>query len=473
MKRAPQIPSLRTLWALAALALVARVVAWWLRPELHADELFQYVDPAVHRLRGVGWQTWEWHEGIRSWVLTGYHGAWMVVAGWMGIPHGLPTFLFLQLHWAVVSTAWVAIGWTGADAVGRLLLGRAADDDRRAPEGALLAAVLFAIYPPLVVYGARTLTEVPSAMCLVASLVLVARAIGDSGSRGGAGAFWAGVLGASGLCLRLASGPLVLVPCVWLLARRRWRLLAAFGLGGIFPVLLFGAVDWATWGRPFGSFMAYVRVNLVEGRAAEFGVEGPLWYVERLWDRAGLGAVVLVAVACAGWRATWPFLASALGLVLYLSTQAHKEERFVMSFWPYLLVAACGVAGAWFGRRPQPEVRRTLWIGSALVAALLSLDGLRGVMRLSWNDHGTLLRDSQSLVARQTDLTGLLLDEFYDSGAYAAFGRDVPMVRYSAECLPNPIFNYVIAGHDSTVEEAERAGFRTIKRVRDVTILRR
>jgi hypothetical protein len=463
----------RVLWALAALGLGARIVAWWLRPELHPDELFQYVDPAVHRLRGVGWQTWEWHDGVRSWVLTGYHGAWMVVAGWLGITPGMPTFSFLQLHWAVVSTAWVLIGWAGGDAVGRVLLARAPGDDRPAWEAAVLGAAACAIYPPLVVYGARTLSEVPSGLCLVASLVLVARILGEPGTPLGHVAFWAGLFGAAGVCLRLANGPLVLVPLVWLLTRRRWRCAALFGLGGLVPLVLFGAVDWATWGRPFGSFLAYARVNLVEGRAAEFGVEGPFWYVTRLWDRAGLGATVLIAVACAGWRATWPFLASAIGLVAYLSTQAHKEERFVMCFWPFLLVAACGVAGAWLGRQTQPGIRRAPWIASALVVTLLAVDGLRGVRRLSWNDHGTLLREAQALVARQTDVTGLLVDEFYDAGAYAAFGRDVPLLRYRPECLPNPIFNYLIAGHEGVVEEAERSGFTAIRRVRDVVVLQR
>ena len=157
----------------------------------------------------------------------------------------------------------------------------------------------------------------------------------------------------------------------------------------------------------------------------------------------------------------------------YLSTQPHKEERFVMSFWPFLLVAACGVAGAWLGGQTQPRIRRTLWVASALVVALLCVDGLQGVRRLAWNDHGTLLREAQSLVARQADVTGLLVDEFFDAGAYAAFGRDVPLVRYRPECLPNPIFNYVIAGHEGVVKEAEQSGFTAIRRVRDVVVLRR
>ena len=64
---------------------------------------------------------------------------------------------------------------------------------------ALLAAALLAVYPPLVVYGARTLSEVPSALCLVASLVLVARTLAPSDEGGGRVAFAAGALGALGV----------------------------------------------------------------------------------------------------------------------------------------------------------------------------------------------------------------------------------------------------------------------------------
>jgi hypothetical protein len=259
---------------------------------------------------------------------------------------------------------------------------------------------------------------------------------------------------------------------VWLLARRRWRWAAIFCLGALLPVLLFGALDWMTWKAPFASFVAYVKVNVLEGRSAEFGVEGPWWYAARLFERGGIGGLLLIAVACAGWRATWPFLASAVGLLLYLSALPHKEERFVMSFWPYLVVAASGVAGAWLARRPPPEARRAAWI-AALLVALVALDGFRGVSRLPWNDRGTLLRDAQAFVARQPDVSGLLVDEYYDGGAYAAFGRDVPLRRYGGDSLPNPIFNYVIAGHDATVREAASAGFSIVRRARSIVVLRR
>jgi hypothetical protein len=158
---------------------------------------------------------------------------------------------------------------------------------------------------------------------------------------------------------------------------------------------------------------------------------------------------------------------------LYLTTQVHQEERFVMPFWPYLLVAACGVAGGWLARQTESRIRRRMWVASGIVVLLLTLDGLRGVRLLSWNDHGTRLRDAQAFVARQSDVTGLLLDEYFDGGGYAAFGRDVPMARYGADRLPSPLFNYVIAGHDGVVKEAERAGFTAIRRVRDVVVLRR
>jgi hypothetical protein len=79
---------------------------------------------------------------------------------------------------------------------------------------------------------------------------------------------------------------MALVAPVWMLGRRRPRAFAALVIGALVPVLGFGLVDLATWGTPWGSFIAYVRFNFIEGRAAEFGTEPWRFYIERLFHRA-------------------------------------------------------------------------------------------------------------------------------------------------------------------------------------------
>src|SRR6185295_11324705 len=89
-----------------------------------------------------------------------------------------------------------------------------------------------------------------------------------------------------------------------------------------------------------------------------------------------------------GLRATWPFAISALGLVALLSTQAHKEERFIIAFWPFALIGAGGAVGGWLAiaqarwGRSAPGPRwftrtRLLHIGVAAAVALVLIDDFR------------------------------------------------------------------------------------------------
>jgi hypothetical protein len=177
-------------------------------------------------------------------------------------------------------------------------------------------------------------------------------------------------------------------------ADRRWaRVLLAFALGGVafllrfqMALMLVGVGLWVLvvarierpkviggvaafasivglgvlidrWG--YGAWvlsaLEYFRVNLIEGKAAEFGVR-PTWaYVGLLWHDLGkpFGAIAIVALPIAAYRSRAHLLVwASVPFVLGHALIAHKESRFL---FPYLFLLpvlfAIAIEGPWLARR--------------------------------------------------------------------------------------------------------------------------
>lgn len=477
--------------AIVGLGVVLRLIAWWFEPPLHPDEFFQYLEPAWMRLRGVGIGTWEWTDGVRSWVLPAYHGAWMKLLEWLGVREGATVGRFLQLHWGLASLSLIWSGWWGGRLVAARIAGKCqpqrcppeADAAPSGWQGGLLGAVLCAAFPLLVTFSVHTLSELPSMLAYVPALVwtadLCGPAPGDDHERRWSAsrqAMLAGALLGLSVCVRIANAPLALVPPLVLIAGRQSRLIVALTLGAFVPVVVFGLVDALTWGGFSSSFYRYVKFNLVEDGAAQFGISPTAFYLERLLQRLPIGLPLLALLALAGARVTWPFLLSAVGLIGYLSAQAHKEERFIVLFWPLLLVAAAGTMGGWLGRlrlssggRGRVAARVALLGAVAIVLA----DGSRRFAGYDFQLTRDRL-DGQRWVGRRPDVTGLLFDSPLYTGGYLWFGRALPQATFAPELLENPLFSHVLVPRGSSEEDvASSAGFEPVFTAGSFVVLRR
>jgi hypothetical protein len=487
--------------ALAAVFLVAlglRVVALFFEPPHHPDEFFQYLEPAWHRLTGAGVETWEWRRGVRSWVLPTYHGAWMALCMRLGVRDGLTLGTLMRAHWALVSLTLVWAGWRGGCLLARrrLLRGRPAgadevSDPSAAPlgyQGGLLAALLCAAFPMLVRFSIHTLSELASLFCMVWALVLAGESVEAPPPGPRTKATWLGVMLGLGFCLRIQHAPVALVIALWLLLARRFRTLAHVAAVALGPVLLFGAVDWVTWGSPFHSSVDYIRFNLFEGGANIFGKMPIFWYPRTFFQRLPVGLPVLGLLLVLGLRASWPFVASALGLVALLSTQAHKEERFAMLFWPLVLIPAAAYAGSWLAARapraadaepgadpPVPRARTWLRRSLAVLFALLVLaDGARHCRGNDFPDYFPERFQAQIWVGRQPDVTGLLYDEPLFVGGYLWWSRPFPQLMWKTVLLANPLVTHVLTERDSEqARTAQRAGFAEVYAAGRFVVLRR
>lgn len=125
-----------------------------------ADEIYQTIEPAYRLVTGWGVVTWEWRDGIRSWLFPGFLAAPVAVSEWLGFGRAgyVPAIgaMLSLLSAATVAVAF-AFGWRHS----RLA-------------GSLLCAVPALLWPDLLYFGSKALLEVQAGNLLVIAVALAA-----------------------------------------------------------------------------------------------------------------------------------------------------------------------------------------------------------------------------------------------------------------------------------------------------------
>lgn len=283
----------------------------------HPDEIFQSLEQAHRIVFGYGAIPWEYEFGARSWLLPGLLSAPMAMAAKLG-PAGYLAAVHVMLAASAATVAFFVYSWAKPYFGG-------------AP--AALAALLIAVWPDAVYYGARSLSECAAAPLLVTSLYLIAQ--GRDGRRLAA----AGMLLGLAVALRIQVAPAAIVALPWAAASLRRRSVPLFA-GFIACVVAVGLLDALTWSYPFESFWRYVAFNA--GGSASYGVAP--WYAYGTFLFATWGwtlALLLPLILLGARRAPLPFFC-ALAVLVAHSLIPHKEARFI---YPavLLLIAVAGM----------------------------------------------------------------------------------------------------------------------------------
>jgi len=271
----------------------------------------------------------------------------------------------------------------------------------------------------------------------------------------------------------------VLLPVVLLdlLLRRRFRALLFCGLGLAASALFLGVIDWLTWGQPFHSAIEYLRFHLVESGGEIHGVQPRFFYwTDGIIKMLGFGAVLVMLPMLFGLRRHAHMVAAWLIPVVLLSLLAHKEERFLLPIWPFLLCAALsGILsvtdrlGSTVARRARPSdtgrsrlsqrvagTAMLLWITLAVVSAYVAVGNLP--TRLSAGSFA-----AQHWIGEQTDVSGVLTDnvQYFDEpghtwidgdyrprfhGGYMLLHKGVPLRLYTDSLIEHELYNYVVLG---------------------------
>ncbi|MBW2261405.1 MAG: hypothetical protein JRG91_05465 [Deltaproteobacteria bacterium] len=431
-------------WSIIAVGLVVHVACWLTKTGMHyPDEIFQYVEPAYIRLEGYGWLPWEFSRGVRNWTLIAFYGGWMKIFLLLGA-EGAWLHRLIGLHNTVLALAIVP----AALRMGRLYGGEIAG---------WTAAAVCAVLPPVLFYSPHPLSEVPAMVLTTWGLTLWLEGRGDP-AREGRLAFIAALLLGLSVVIRFFSAAFLIVPTIDYAFRlfQRNRAFLYYAAGGLVSIAVLAFSDWVTWGTPLHSAIEYFRYNLLEWGNAHHGVS-PWWqYLDWMVERIGWGLVLFLPLILLGlWRTR---LVSAIWIIAIvgLSAIAHKEERFMLSCWPLMVVTfSAGIAR--LGEVLTTAGRRRALVAAVAGAALVASTAW-GVSKLDWHWYGPLF-EAQQYVGRQPDATGCMFSgRIHLSGGSAWINRNVPMDSYQADLGRNPLFNYFIV-KDGT-HEATRARLR-------------
>lgn len=408
----------RALLAIVALALGVRLVLSGFITVLHADEVWQYLEPAYGLITGNWVRAWEFHAGVRGWLVP------LALVPPMALGHALAPQG--QLH------VWLVRALLSAGSLGVVVAWYrlAARHGRMA---ALLAAWVAAIWCEVFFFAVR-----PSAEAIGMALLFPALALADAptpGTHPARRAFALGVLVALGFVVRFHYLPAIVLIVAWGLRespRRDGPLLAAGILAGL---ALGGLADLATGHAPLLWIWRSIRFNVIEGGAAMFGTQPPWWFALRQIETWGWASLAIVPLALIGAWQRPVLLALAVAVYAPHSLIAHKEYRFVI-FGTVLIVLLAVIGSAAIARRLGGA--RATGVALALGWAGLSLAVARTAVFVPYwtqgdDDFGTMV-----LAGEQPGLCGLAMVRApaHPALAMTFFNRAVPALLFDGPEAP-------------------------------------
>ena len=311
----PAVDSRRAALLLVLAAAVA-VRGWLIATHSYLvfpDETFQYLEPA-HRLAfGAGVITWEFIDGIRSWLLPGALAVVMRLVAWFS-PEPTAYVGTIRALCALASLSVPFVGFRMAERRFGLV-------------PAILAGLLAALATETVYFAPVVLTEP-----LATDTALLAIWLGDAAGDDRVSRrrlLLAGLLFGLACALRYQYAPVLGVAALVQHGRtpRRLAVVAAGGLAVV--ALALGVLDGITWGAPFQSVWLNYRFNVLHGVSGAMGTQG--WYFYGAYYLVAWSVLAGPLLACAIYGGTRvPVLGAVVLATLVLhSLTPHKELRFV------------------------------------------------------------------------------------------------------------------------------------------------
>jgi hypothetical protein len=369
-------------WAFTAIMLLAvtlRLLAFSPYDTIAHDEILQYQERAYRMVFGYGLIPWESRYGIRNALLPDLIAVAMTGAK---LVFGTPAAAVMAGR-VIVALVCLAVV-PAAYALGSV----------RSRSHGMVAMFVAAVWFESVLFGVHVLTESTALPFACGGAAALLRAPHSRRA-----AWLAGFLLTMAVLLRLQfaifAGTLVVIS-----VGRDWWLYRSLLIGAL-PALTIGAVTDAAAGQiPFSWIAKNVSMNILQGRADQFGTFGPFYYLEAVYLRLLPFSPVILGGAFFVGRPYRPLLIAALANIAVHSLIGHKEYRFIwLSTFIFVVLAALASLDALNGLRRRhaasPQSR-------PLALALLCL----GWAGLSWwsliaTGGFTAIRDG-STIARAT-----------------------------------------------------------------------
>ena len=431
---------------LAACAAPLLWAAWCEHGVFWPDEVLQTLEQGHRFAFGYGLVPWEFRDGVRSWFVPGLIGVVMKAGALCGIHSGLGLARLVKTCIALGALGGGYATMRVAERFGGLL-------------AASLAGVLYAANPMIVYFGTRCLTDDMSIPFVAFGALLLTSP--KESVRIERVRFGAGVLLGLATVVRTQNALLVVTAIGVLLAMREWRAARAFVLGAAAALALGGGLDWLTWGAPFSSSIAYVRFNLIEGKASSFGTEPVLYYARTLWTSTGWPIVlVAIGVAAATLRARMLVVLVVVFLFAHVLIP-HKELRFLMPIVP-VLIAGSSVGIVLILDRLLKTRDKVKWATLGAAALAIAATGAFKLASATFASMGYLDKRSTpawhfdeaatllfSRVGERGDACGVIYygrsgNDWDHTGTFSYLHRDVPLYHARDGALA-PYANYFVA----------------------------
>lgn len=389
----------------------------------HADEVWQYLEPAYGLVTGRWVQAWEFHEGIRGWFVP------VLLAGPIALGHALApeSSLHLVLVRMVLALAALGVPLAWYD------LARPAG---RGP--ALVAGWVGAIWCECVYFAPRTGAEGLALTVLFPAIALAARVRQREAPRWMTLAL--GLLLALGVIVRFQYLPAIGLVALWAIVPDWRRVLPRLIAGGLMGLGIGALCDALAGHAPLVWIWNSVRTNLVEGRSEMFGTQPPQWLILTQLHAWGWASVLIVPAALWGARRRPVLLAAALAIYAAHSAIAHKEYRFVLLGGTLLvMLAAIGSAEAIEALARRQRRPAAPWLGLlALVWTAASLAMATGPFFRDLWVQGDMPFGAQIVAGEQPGVCGVAAYQAHAHPLFAAsfINRPVPLLLFDGPEAP-------------------------------------
>lgn len=402
----------RTLIGLFVLAFCLRFVALIPYSLHHPDEIFQYLEPAHKLVFGYGIETWEYHYGMRGWLLP------LLLAGPMALGHAVApdSALYLQLP-RLASMLFTLLIPIAAYRIGA----------QRSTRHGLVAFAVMAVWYETIYFSAHILTEV-----LATSTFLMAAALMMDGNaaRLNKRYFIGGLLFGLTFAFRFHYAPAIAIFVIIQCGRDlRGCWLPAMG-GGLLALTIAGLADIACGATPLWWIIANVTQNIVHNRSADFGISPFYWYAIALVGYWLWATPVILTAMLPVARRYRALLSASLVNLLLLSLIGHKEYRFILlTSTIFVMVAAIGsldLIDRW--REEKATLRKNLAIAIGIWTLLSASIAMGPYMRNRWANLSPELMAAQTLSTKAGICgVGLHRMDFWHTGGYSYLHRPVPI----------------------------------------------
>ncbi len=408
-----KLPDRYHLTLLLAVSFILRLGLSIAFPNLwHADEIFQTLEPAHHLAFGYGFLSWEWEDGIRSWIFPGFLAAIMKTCSlFSDNPNAyLYTIDAIMIAFSLIPIA-VTYRITELTSNRRL---------------ALIAACVPAFWYELIFLSAKTLSGSLPAYLLIYAAYCVWKENNQPTNQA-----WpwlqSGLLFGLTAILRIHLLPEMVFVAVACCRRNglAWRMLI---FGFLITFTAGGLLDWATWDYPFQSIIKNILINLFNNKANQYGTEPFYHYGLALIYHQLIYFFPFVYFGYLGCKKNTLLAGIAILNLLSFSLLAHKEYRFILlTIITSTMLVGLGLAH--FMQAPHRHLKR--WYSIIILSIMLWITGAIYYFHLNYKKSALRLTlQLHQMIASQPSHPNKIIFDEYDIihlGGYSYLHENIPM----------------------------------------------